>query len=398
MESSYNIKFDIEKYTNLRHHLHQIPEFSYKEFKTKTLLLETIQKLPNFSTHSKITYVGDTGFFIDIQGTAPPSKENKQFISLRTDLDALPFVEETDLPYKSTHPGMIHGCGHDGHMAVLTATLDYYLANINKIPSNFGVRFLYQPAEEGYKGAIKMIEGGCLDDITEIFGLHNVTTFNIGEIGVIPGTIMARIDSFNIKIKGKGGHGSTPFKCHSPINAGVQIVEAINRISSQEVDSTKRHAISIGCFNSGEAMNVIPENGIIKGTVRSLENNVGIMIINRIKEISESMCKLNGCELEFETDSVGSCTSNHSEQAEFVRQVASDYFKVETHDLPLMASEDFSYYLDNKPGCFFMLGVKDEGHKEYLHTPVYDFNDKGLPYGVEMFVRIIERKSGVKLI
>jgi amidohydrolase len=407
MESStksYNIKIDNSKYSKIRQSFHKIPEIGYKEFKTKILILETLNNLENFKPYSnQIKEIGDTGFYIDIYGTKNTSESNtesdsKYLLALRADIDGLPFKEENEVEYKSQHEGMIHGCGHDGHITILIATIEYYLNNLEKIPKNFGVRFLFQPAEEGLNGALQMIEGGCLENVNEIYGLHNVTTFNVGEIGVIPGTIMAKIQLFEINIKGKGGHSSTPHKCCSPINTGAQIISAINQISSQEIDSQERNVIGIGSFQSGNTFNVIPETGVIKGTIRSLKNEIGDQIINRIKKVSESIADMNKSEVKVNTNVLGNCTVNHTEPTKLVEKIASKYFKVETHDLPLMASEDFSYFLEKTPGCFFMLGVKDENHKEYLHTPTYDFNDKGIPYGVEMFIRIVEEKSSVNLI
>lgn len=397
----WSINIDLEKYTQLRRKFHRIPEIGFEEYKTKSLILEHLKSLPNYKKHAKLTEIGSTGFTIDIYGlkaVAGESSASKTLISLRADIDGLPFQEESDVEYKSEHEGMIHGCGHDGHITVLLATIEYYLERLDKVPSNFGIRFLFQPAEEGRRGAIKMIEGGCLKGVSEIYGLHNVTGFNLGEIGVIPGTIMAKIQTFEINIKGKGGHSSTPHKCNSPINTGVQIISAINQISSQEIDSKERNVIGLGCFQAGETFNVIPETAVIKGTTRSVSNEIGEKMINRIIEVSEVIGKLNSSEVKVTYQCPGNCTINHKDQTALVEKIANKHFKVQTNNLPLMASEDFSFYMEHVPGCFFMLGVEDEIHKEYLHTTKYDFNDKGLPYGVEMFIRIIEEKALVTLI
>ena len=397
---NYNIKIDLDKYTNLRRKFHTIPEIGYKEYKTKNLILEELRKFNNFEKNAKIIEVGETGFYIDIYGLKKDQNNNSKnyLLSLRADIDGLPFREENEVEYKSSHQGMIHGCGHDGHITILIATIDYFLNNLELVSINFGVRFLFQPAEEGLLGAKQMIEGGCLENVDEIYGLHNVTTFNVGEIGVIPGTIMAKIQLFEINIKGKGGHSSTPHNCHSPINTGAQIITAINQISSQEIDSKERNVIGVGCFQAGNTFNVIPETGVIKGTIRSVKNEVGEKIINRIEEVSNFISKMNCCHTSVNSKELGSCTVNHPEQTKLIEELSSKYFTLQTHDLPLMASEDFSYYLERVPGCFFMLGVKDENHKEYLHTPIYDFNDRGIPFGVEMFIRIIESRANVSLI
>lgn len=401
MKSLHSINIDILKFTSLRRKFHQIPEIGYKEFKTKELILDTLKSFKNFENYAKLYQVGDTGMYVDIYGTAKrlvDYPDDKYLISLRADMDGLPFKEESDLDYKSINENMIHGCGHDGHIAMLLATIEYYLANLEKVPENFGVRFLFQPAEEGLLGAVQMIKGGCLENVKEIYGLHNLTTFKLGEIGVIPGTIMARIDIFKININGKGGHSSTPHKCCSPINTGVQIITAINQIPSQEIDSKDRNAIGIGCFSAGETFNVIPDKGVIKGTIRSVYDETGDQILNRITEVSQSIGQMNKCNVEVVTEMTNYCTVNHSGPTELVERISEKYYTKATHDLPLMASEDFSFYLKEIPGCFFMLGTYDENHKEYVHTSKYDFNDASIPIGVEMFIRIIEEKASIKLI
>ena len=400
MNSSHNICIDELKYTLLRRKFHQIPEIGYKEYKTKTLIIETLQQIKNFESHAKIHEVGETGLFIDVFGLGAPvdglSKEN--LISIRSDMDALPFREESNVDYKSTHEGMVHACGHDGHIVILLATLEYYLANLEKVPENFGVRFLFQPAEEGLMGAVRMIDGGCLEKVSEIYGLHNITMFKVGEIGVIPGTIMAGIDIFGITINGKGGHSSVPHLCCSPINTGAQIITAINQIPSQEINSKDRNSIGIGCFSAGNTFNVIPDKAVIKGTIRSVSDETGAKIYNRIAEVSQAIGTMNKCRVEVVNEMSNCCTVNHEKPTELVERLAVKYFKKQTHDLPVMASEDFSFYLKKVPGCFFMLGTQDENHKEFPHTSKYDFNDLSIPIGVEMFIRILEEKASVKLI
>jgi hippurate hydrolase len=395
----YSIKFDYDKYIKLRREFHKIPEIGLKEYKTKKLIYDNLNSFPNFQKFSKLTEVGETGFYIDIYGNGENHKSySSNLISIRADIDALPILEETGVDYSSQHPGMMHACGHDSHMTILIATIEYYLNNIDKVPKNFGVRFLFQPAEEGLGGAALMIEGGCLNNVSEIYGLHNSTTFKVGEIGVISGTIMARIDVIDINIKGRGGHSSVPHICHSPIDTGVQIITALHHIGSQEVDSINRHVIGIGCFKAGEAPNVIPETGVIKGTIRSLDDEVGDKILKRVMDVSESIGKINYSEVKVSSVNAGLCTWNHKEPTNLVDKIASKYFKSESYGLPYMASEDFSYYQKKIPGCFFMLGTGDETHVDFPHTPRYNYNDDSTPYGLEMFIRIIEEKAQVSLI
>jgi N-acetyldiaminopimelate deacetylase len=196
---------DFEKYTKFRQDLHRIPEIGFEEVETKKYLLDYIINLDIFSKGAKITEVAKTGFFIDFSGKAPKESDLVTTIAYRTDLDGLPISEETGAPYSSIHPDRQHACGHDGHMTILVAFLEFYANNINKVPANVNLRFIFQPAEEGLGGASVIIEGKCLEKVQEIYGLHNATIFNVGEIGVAEGTIMARMDKFEINIHAKGG-------------------------------------------------------------------------------------------------------------------------------------------------------------------------------------------------
>jgi amidohydrolase len=399
-EGSFNINIDTEKYIKLRHDFHKIPEIGYKEFQTYELILQSLKQIPNFEKHSKITKVGDTGMYIDINGTNESLKSESKLIALRADIDALPLTEETGLDYKSTHDGMMHACGHDGHIAIMIATIDYYLINIDKVPSNFCARFLFQPAEEGKGGAHVMIDGGCLNGVEEIYGLHNITLFKTGEIGLIEGPIMSCFIIFEITITGVGGHSSTPHKCINPITIGSQIVNLLNQVTSQQIDSKERSVITLCCMQAGQTYNVIPEIATIKGSFRSLSYENTDNIMAKIRQTCEGVKVLyNAISVEVKfTTNMGDVTINAKNPTAVVNKVASKYFKVNSDNLPLMASEDFSFYLKIVPGCFFMLGGGDETHDKIIHSPYYDFNDKSLPIGVEMFVRIVEEKSGAKLI
>jgi len=196
---------DYEKFSKFRQDLHKIPELGYEEFETKKYILNYLTNLGIFNKGAKLTEVQKTGFFIDLQGKGPKTGEKQSTIAYRTDLDGLPINEETGASYASIHPNRQHACGHDGHMTIIVAFLEFYAYNIEKVPENVSLRFIFQPAEEGLSGADIMIEGKCLENVDEIYGLHNVTLFKVGEIGLIEGTIMSRVDKFEINIHGKGG-------------------------------------------------------------------------------------------------------------------------------------------------------------------------------------------------
>jgi amidohydrolase len=391
---------DTIKYEKFRQDLHKIPEIGFEEFETKKYLLDYLKSLKIFEKEigAKLNEIKETGFFIDIQGKGEKNSEVNSLIAYRTDIDGLPIEEETGVSYTSIHKGFQHACGHDGHMSILTAFLEFYCQNLQKIPSNITIRFLYQPAEEGRGGAEMMIENGCLNNVEEIYGLHNATLFNVGEIGCCSGTIMSRIDTFEIQIIGRGGHGSTPHLCSNPIQIGTNIINALHQITSQEIDSKDRCVLTVGQFTSGSTFNVIPETGKIQGTCRTITPNTADKIRKRIQEISEGFAKIYNSDVKVTFTTPGDLTINYEKQTKLVEKVANKYFTLKNNDLPLMASEDFSFYVKKIPGCFFILGCGDKDHHRYLHTSYYDFNDKAIPIGVEMYIRILEEKFNLKLL
>ena len=388
------IQYDlqIEKFISLRHELHKIPEMAYQEFKTKKLLYSCFKSITGFKEYAKVVEIGTTGFYVDIWGTKSTSKISTNLISLRCDMDALPLEDKTGTPYKSTHENRSHACGHDGHMAILTCTMAYFLSNIHNIDSNFGVRFLYQPAEEGELGAVEMIKGGCLENIKGMYGLHNTTTFPLGTIGCKAGPIMGRMDTFEIEITGKGGHGSAPDLSKNPILPGSFLVSSISGIPAQDMPSSERCVISVCKFQSGHTFNVIPDTAQIAGSIRSLKNEHGEKMVSRIKELSDGISKVYGCSCKTVVKNGGLVLENDVKETELISGMIEKHFVLSDKNLPVMAGEDFSYFCDKVPCVFVLLGTKDEYHQSYLHTSNYDFNDKALNIGVEFFIRLIELK------
>jgi amidohydrolase len=392
------IDFNSVYYSNLRHEFHKIPELGLKEYKTHELLLSSLNKIPNFKEYSKLTMVGETGIFVDISGRKT-STEPPYTIVLRADMDGLPLQEKSGVEYTSLHPGKAHSCGHDGHMTILIATIEYYLKCIDKIPNTFTVRFLFQPAEETGDGSKVMIKGGCLESIDEIYGLHNSGSTSLGKIGVIEGTIMSSITLFDMTIHGKGGHSGYPYLANNPIVIANQICNSINQIMTYDISSKDQAVICITSIQAGEAYNVIPDTAIVKGSFRTLSREVREKIGNRISDI----CK--GAELSYNAKIDVNINSDHGIETvnskgatKVVTDIANKYFKIGNEDLPSMASEDFSFYLVKVPGCYFMIGSRDEKHIIGVHNPEFDFNDKCIEIGLEMYIRIIEVKSGTILI
>lgn len=396
--SDFKFDFDTKKYTDFRRNLHRIPELAYHEFETEEFVKAFLENFPNFKKDMIVDSGIGTGFWVNVKGLGSPVHSKEFCVALRSDMDGLPILEENNFEYKSTNVGNAHACGHDGHMTVLTATLDLVLNKIAEIPNNLTVRFLYQPAEEGGIGASKMIDSHCLDGVDEIYGIHNFTSWALGTIGLKEGSVMASGNAYEININGQGGHGSTPHLCHSPITTGSEIVNKLNQITSQKVDSINRSIVSVGCFKSGSTGNVIPENAIIRGSFRTFSDVVDSQIQNEITSICNTICDLNSCTCKINYSNLGLSTDNNSDLVGYIKTaLIGSIIKYTDQGLPVTGSEDFSYYQRKIPGAFMMLGCGDETHKEYIHTAKYDYNDLATVYGVELYLRIIQQRFNIQI-
>ena len=384
----------IEKYIQVRHELHKFPELSLKEFNTKLKLLEILKSLPAYPFF-RLTEAGETGFYIDISGTGP-ALPYPITIALRTDMDGLPVKEKTGLSYSSQNEGVMHACGHDGHMSILLCTVDYIASRLELLPSNYTLRCLFQPAEETLQGAPLLIKAGCLEGVDQVFGLHNVQMWETGTIAVKSGPIMANDIKFKIRLIGQGGHGSLPHKAKSPILGLSKLVTEINQIVSDEVDAKEMAVLSFGRLSSGLKSNVIPNDGELEGTIRIFNEELGDFMVKRLNEITKGLCSSFGLDYELDTQK-GKVLINGEKSAALLKKVGEQVGKVTEEQLPIMASEDFSYYTALVEGAFFMLGGMDETHKNNIHTDMYNFNDDSLEYGVKMYLKIVEETSGADL-
>lgn len=410
------IIIDELKYSKFRQDLHKIPELKYKEYKTKKFIIDYLKTFKNFE---KMSYkeADETGFWFDLIGEGkivdiknPFLKKNdgtdnindKYGIAFRCDIDGLPIFEKTGVDYKSIHEGCAHSCGHDGHITIMTAFIEYLLNNVEKIPSNVRLRFLYQQAEEGGIGAKVMIDHGCLDKINEIHGFHNYTGFNLNEVGLVKGPIMSCADFITIEVNGKGGHGSEPFNCNNPITVSSEIINKMNQIISQQSNSLYRSSLSIGVVKSGNEIEetFIPDNSIIKGSLRTFDENNRSKIKESIDYACEYISKTNHCSCNVNYADTSPVTYNHFELTDLVDIVACEKsgVRIITEGLPIMGSEDYSLYQVVIPGVFILLGTRDENHTYPIHSDYFDYNDKGTKYGVDIYCRIIEVQTGISLI
>lgn len=314
-------------------------------------------------------------------------------------MDALPIPEANQaLPYVTT-TDHAHMCGHDGHMATILSLAQVLINNRSKISSDKLVRLLFQPAEEGPGGAKPMVDEGCLNGIDEVYGYHNIPNFDEGDIRVCEDGFFAKVTSVKITIKGQGGHGSTPHKLRDPITAAAMVHQALNSIKSRNIDSRKNIVFTICQFTSGHTFNVFPDDAFMQGTIRSYDDETLEVMKTRIRSIAEGVAQGFGCTADVALVDMYPAVKNHKEQTDHVIRLAKQHIG-EAHfsqeELPLSASEDFSYFLEEIPGCFFALGTMKEGKQLMtLHTSNYDYNDDLIPTGAFFFLKIVEDRLGV---
>ena len=378
-EEIKNIKDEIYA---IRRHFHRYPELSFKEFNTAETISEHLDKLG--ISHKK--GVGKTGVVGEITFGPGPT------IALRADMDALPIQEENNLDYKSLNDGVMHACGHDGHMAILLGAANALSKN-SKLKKGT-VRFIFQPAEEGLGGAKYMIEDGCLDKVDEIYGLHLWNYQLYGEVGIKDGPVMASADLFDIEVSGKGGHGATPQGTVDAIVVASNLVTMLQTIVSRNTNPLESTVLSIGKIKGGHNFNIISDKVHMSGTTRAYTEENRKMIKQRMKEVIEGVSKSFGADIKLNYKDGYPPTVNHSSQVEKVLEAASSIVASGAKNPYLsMGGEDFSYYLQNKPGCFFFVGSAPN-ENEILSTPHhcshFNIDERALLIGASVYVNLIE--------
>jgi hippurate hydrolase len=371
-----------------RRHLHAHPELLYDVDQTAAFVAE---RLRAFGCDEVRTGVGRSGVVGVIKGRKGASG---RAIGLRADMDALPITETTNLPYRSTVPGRMHACGHDGHTAILLGAARYLAATRDFAGSAVVV---FQPAEEGGAGAKAMVDDGLMNafGIEEVYALHNDPRLAIGELAIRKGPMMASADFFVLKLEGKGGHAAFPHFCVDVIVAGAQIVTALQTIVARNVDPLDACVVSVARFTSGNTDNILPQAAELEGTVRTLSPAARDLAEKRFREIVAGIAAASGVSFALDYRRNYPVTVNAAKQAEFAANVAVAIVgaaNVNADAAPAMGAEDFSFMLEARPGAFIWLG---NGHSAGLHHPEYDFNDAALPYGMAYFARIVETALAV---
>ena len=360
----------------IRRHIHQYPELAYEEYETSNYIQQKLEEL-------KIPFkkAAKTGIIADIK------RDGQKLIALRADIDALPILEENDIPYKSRNPGKMHACGHDAHTSMLLGAARI-LKDIKKGPN---VRLLFQPSEEKLPGgAPSMIQDGALKGVDEIYGIHVAPDISVGTIKTRQGIMMASADEMDIKIIGKGGHASSPNKAVDPIYISSLFINSVQSIVSRLSSPLSPVVITISAINGGNIYNVIPKMVEMKGTVRTIDDDTHKLVIKKIKKVLNYITGMYGAKYELDYRIGYPTLINHKYGAEKFRMVSRGFLTLRMMKTPIMGGEDFAWYLKECKGAFAFIGVRNEGKGIVypLHHPKFNIDEDILPYGAELLVKL----------
>ncbi|NBC36448.1 amidohydrolase [Novosphingobium sp. FSY-8] len=367
----------------LRHDIHAHPELGFAEHRTAARIADALRA----AGLEVATGIGGTGLVGVLRAGDSPRK-----VGLRADMDALPFDEQTGLPYASTHPGCFHGCGHDGHVAMLIGAAQYLAGALRDGTAGFDgtIHFIFQPAEEGQGGARAMIEDGLFERFPcdRVYALHNWPALPAGTIATRAGAIMGAADKFRITLRGRGGHAAVPHETNDSLLAAASLVQQLNSIIGRNVPATANAVLSITEIHGGNAHNVIPAEVMVGGTVRTFDPVVQDRIEQRMRQI------LSGIEAGFEVsaeldyDRYYPATINHADAAEDALAIAATIGTALRAPEPAATSEDFAFMLHACPGAYIWLGQGRGDNPPPLHNPHYDFNDAVLETGIRLHVAL----------
>jgi len=450
-----------------RRDMHRHPETGFNEFRAQRQVMRFLTDVAHIP-EAHIRKAAITGLIVDIMGTGTdcatqrecqlPDRDCVNTVALRADLDALAMTEEnTSLPWRSQYVGVAHMCGHDGHTASLLGVAWLLSLRRGKIPLGKKVRLLFQPAEEGTApgvggfdfsktgggGAVPLMDEGCLEGVDEVYGWHNWPAFPLGDVRVREGGVMACEHEWTVTVTGRGGHGSQPHCTVDPIVAASAIVSSLQSIVARNVPSFQNAVVSVCKFHSGELHNVIPDSAVLGGTIRTVDVETERLVTRRFVELVRGVGESFGCEVDVDLLNVNPLLSNWRGPTLCVRQCAEKLQgadgllrvnEVSELGLPLLAGEDFSRYVQQKPGCYFFLGTSEPLAKKLAavdfvraqplprtcvpcgkrtrpdteattthtkrtncicHAVNYDFNDNVLPRAVAILLKVVEDRLGL---
>lgn len=365
----------LEEALRWRHHLHANPELGFQEIETARFIAERLAEWG----YTVRTGYGRTG----VVGTLTKGTSRKA-LGVRADMDALPITEETNAAYASRTAGVMHACGHDGHVTVALAAA----RELSRESFDGTVHFIFQPAEENEGGARAMVEDGLFRDfpMDAVLGMHNWPALPVGTLVARDDQMMAAFGIFEVQVIGRGAHGAMPHEGADPVLAASQIVSALNTIASRNVSPLQASVVSVTQIHGGDAWNVIPERVLIRGTTRWFDANVGDTLQARLEQVTRSVAEGFGCRAKIDYQRRYPATINNTEVAAMVRSQAAAVNLQVIDAAPSMAAEDFAFMLNEKPGCYFWLGAaRTTGDNPGLHSPRFDFNDAIIPFAVEMW-------------
>ncbi len=371
------------RFVAIRRDIHQHPETAYEEVRTAAIVTDTLRA----AGIEVVTGLAETGIVGILRAGS-----GKRAIGLRADMDALNMEEGNVFAHRSSHAGKMHACGHDGHTATLLAAATY-LAETRRFDGT--VYFVFQPAEEADGGARRMIEDGLFDrfPMEAIFGLHNMPGIPVGSFAVRPGAMMAGVDEFEIHIEGVGGHAAMPHLASDPLVTTGALIQALQTIVARNVDPMRNAVLSLTRVNGGSASNVLPGEVELAGTVRYFDADIQALVEQRIAEVAHHVARAHGCLATLRYGRLFPPTINAPAETKLCAGVLRDLVgaeRVDTNPQPVMASEDFAFMLQAKPGCYIWLGNGDGDGGCGVHNPHYDFNDRAIPFGAAYWVRLVE--------
>jgi amidohydrolase len=369
----------------LRRDLHEHPELAFEEVRTSGIVAQRLRAL-GLEVQTGVARTGVVGL---LRGGA--SKAGAKTIAIRADMDALPIHEQNDIDYRSTIDGKMHACGHDGHTSIALAVADILSKRRDELTGN--VKFVFQPAEEMIGGAEPMIKEGAMEGVDGIIGLHLISDYPVGRVGVRSGSIFASADKFVVTIKGKGGHAAMPEASVDPIVIGAYIITALQTLISRETSPFSPAVITIGRVIAGTAFNIIPETAELQGTMRAFSKEHREKLVRRITEVASGVASAMGatCHIDF-IDGCPPCV-NDAAMTEVVHKAAVESVgdgKVDDGDVVLTTgSDDMACFLNTVPGCYFIVGANNpaKGADYPHHHPHFNVDEDTMPVGVEVLTR-----------
>ncbi len=373
-----------DEITEWRRDLHENPELQFDVHRTAGIVAE---KLRAFGVDEVVEGVGLTGVVGLIRGRETGSGRT---IGMRADMDALPIIEATGLPHASKVEGKMHACGHDGHTAMLLGAAKY-LSETRNFDGTAVV--IFQPAEEGGGGGEKMVQDGMMDrfGIQQVFGMHNAPGLPVGQFGLRAGALMASTDEFTIDVEGKGGHAAKPHDCIDTTLIAAQLMQALQSVVARNVDPMESAVLSITSLHTGgDSFNVIPQTVHMKGTIRTLKEEIRGLVEKRLRTMTDGIAAAFDATITLGFERGYPVTVNSEAETAFAADVAATVAaggQVDRERAAVLGAEDFSYMLNARPGAFIWIG---NGDTAMVHHPKYDFNDEAIPYGVSYWAKLAE--------